>query len=160
MVVSNTSPIMNLTIVGQLNLLERLYGQLVIPEAVLQELLAIGTEQSEVGEIQTLPWIKTQSVTNRTLVDSLLLELHAGEAEAIVLAMELKADLLLIDERLGRKIASRLGIKFVGILGILVEAKDKGFIVAVKPILDDLIFKAGFWVSRPLYEHVLQSVGE
>jgi uncharacterized protein len=66
---------------------------------------------------------------------------------------------LLIDERRGRKVASRLGLKFIGLLGMLVEAKRKGFIV-VKPILDDMIAKAGFWVDSQLYARVLQEAGE
>lgn len=88
------------------------------------------------------------------------LELDPGEAAAIALAIELKADLLLLDERRGRTVASRFGLRFVGLLGVLIEAKQQGYLGAVKPILDDLITRAGFWVSQPLYERVLQAAGE
>mgnify|MGYP001148757337 CR=1 FL=1 len=159
-VVSNTSVILNLAAVGQLNLLEQLYGKVVIPEAVFRELLALGSELPLMPQIKSLLWIETRSVTNCLLVDSLLLELDEGEAEAVVLAMEIQADLLLLDERRGRKAASRWGLKLIGLLGILIEAKRRGFIGAVRPILDDLITKAGFWISRQLYARVLQEAEE
>jgi len=88
------------------------------------------------------------------------MELDEGESEAIALAHQLKADLLLLDERQGRAVASRLGLKFIGLLGILVEAKKNGFLPSIKPVLDEVISKVGFWVSHKLYVEVLQSVGE
>ena len=83
-----------------------------------------------------------------------------GEAEAIVLAVELKPDLFLLDERKGRVVASRLGIKFTGVLGILIEAKRSGLIAKVKPIMDVLIEQVGFRVSIKLYQQVLQVANE
>lgn len=155
-VVSNTSPIMNLATVGQLNLLNWIYGKIIIPESVLHELSIIDLEQP----IQSLSWIEKQSVIDKSLIDALSLDLDLGEAEAIALAREMEADLLLIDERRGRKVASRLGLKFIGLLGVLLEAKHKGFVMRVKPILDELIAKAGFWVSGQLYNRVLYEIGE
>jgi hypothetical protein len=161
---------MNLAVIGQLNLLQQLFDKVFIPEAVLQELTAIGSEQLGNVEIQTVPWLESRSVVNRALVDALLVELHKGEAEAIALAAEMEADLLLLDERRGRKVASRLGLtltrkrkrklKCLGLLGILVEAKRQGLIVAVKPVLDDLMTRAGFWVGSSLYTRILEEAGE
>jgi predicted nucleic acid-binding protein len=94
------------------------------------------------------------------MIASLQLEVDEGEAEAIALAFELNADLLLIDERIGRAVASRLGIRFIGLLGVLIEARHKGLILAVKPVLDELIAGAGFWVTRELYDSVLRAAGE
>lgn len=159
-VVSNTSPLVNLATVGQLDLLRQLYGRIIIPQAVYHEIVVVGAGQPGAVEIKTFDWIETQQATDRILVTSLELELDIGEAEAIALATALKADLLLLDERKGRLVASRLGLKFIGLLGILIEAKHKGLIVEVKPIMDDLITKAGFWISQQLYQHVLQVVGE
>jgi hypothetical protein len=88
------------------------------------------------------------------------LELDDGEAEAIALAVESRADLILLDERKGRIVTSRLGLKFVGLLGVLIEAKHNGFVDSIKPIMDDLIKKAGFWISPQLYDHILQTTGE
>ncbi len=159
-VVSNTSPIMNLAVVGQLQLLEQLYHKVRIPEAVLQELVALDLSQIQGKSIQTISWIETHPLTNRPLADLLLLELHTGEAEAIVLALEMGANLLLLDERRGRQVASRMGIKCLGLLSMLIEAKHQGLISVVKPILDDLIAQAGFWVSSQLYTRILQAAAE
>jgi len=94
------------------------------------------------------------------VVASLRLEVDQGEAEAIALAIELQADLLLLDEQRGRAIASRLGIRSVGLLGILIEAKHRGFVATVGSVLDDLIGKAGFCITPELYTRVLETAGE
>ncbi|CCI21527.1 conserved hypothetical protein [Microcystis aeruginosa PCC 9808] len=94
------------------------------------------------------------------MIEALADELDKGEAEAIALALELGADQVLIDERRGRRIAARLNLRYTGILGILVEAKNRGLISEVKPLLDALINQAGFWVAAPLYSSVLQIVDE
>ena len=157
-VVSDTSPLVNLAAIGKLDLLRQLYGQVVIPQAVYDEIIT-GAAQPGTTEL-TSNWIEIKRATLQSLVASLRLELDEGEAEAIALASELNADLLLLDERKGRIVASRLGIRFIGILGVLVEAKRKGLVPAVKPIVDDLISKAGFWISQQLYDRMLQSVRE
>jgi hypothetical protein len=90
----------------------------------------------------------------------LSLELDAGEAEAIALAVEMQADIVLLDERLARRVGARLGLRFVGVLGLLVESKRRGLIPFVKPVLDALITRAGFWVGNSLYLRVLAEVGE
>lgn len=159
-VVSDTSPIVNLAAVGQLDLLRKLYGSVVIPEFVRNEIVVAGKGQPGANEVATYDWIKSQRVENGAMVVSLELELDSGEAEAVVLAVELKAGLLLLDERKGRLVASRVGIQCIGLMGVLVDAKRNGLIPAVKPIVDKLIQEAGFWISRDLYNRVLQSVGE
>ena len=155
-VVSNTSPLMNLAVINQLKIIEQLYGKVIIPEEVSNELFAAGIHPL----IEHHPWIEKHQVKNKGLSDSLKIELDDGEAEAIALAIELKADLVLMDERLGRNIASRSGQKCIGIMGLLMEAKHKGIIDSVKPAVDDLITKAGFWISNGLYLKVLREAGE
>lgn len=158
-VASDTSPIVNLAVVGQLNMLEGLYRELHIPEAVKTELHALPDETARQA-IQDASWIHVREVRDRRLVQALQLELDAGEAEAIALALELSADLLLMDELAGRRVAEQFSIKTLGVLGVLLHAKQRGIITKVKPILDDLIHKAGFWVGEGLYVHVLREAGE
>ena len=97
---------------------------------------------------------------NRAAVQALRADLDAGESEAIVLAQELKASLLLIDERLGRQLATQLGLDVTGLLGILAEAKRRGIIPACAPLLDDMIGRAGFWVGERLRSDYLKALGE
>ena len=159
-VVSNTSPIINLAAIEQLTLLHQLYGRLMIPPAVYQEIAVMGPYAAGAQEVRQQAWISCATVTDRALVSALSIELDPGEAEAIAAAVELRAELLLIDEQRGRMIAQRLGLRVVGLLGILIEAKHRGLIETVKPLLDALITRAGFWVKKDLYTRVLQAAGE
>lgn len=159
-VVSDTSPINNLAAINQLHLLQQLYETVIIPQAVYRELTDPNFPVAGSAEVQTLEWIKTRSISDRTVIETLSNELDIGEAEAIALALELNADQVLIDERRGRLVAARLKLHYTGILGILVEAKNQRLIAAVKPLLDALIDRAGFWVAKELYDSILQFVNE
>jgi len=119
-----------------------------------------GSGQSGVEDIKSAAWIETVAVSNNEFVLALQRELDDGESEAIALALEKKADLLLMDERLGREVAQYFGIRCVGMLGILTEAKHRGEIEAVKPILDLLRGRAAYRISDELYQRVLHEVGE
>jgi len=158
--VSDTSPINNLAAINHLHLLHQLYGTVLIPEAVYRELTDPNFPVAGATEVQTCDWIQTLAVSDLVLVKALNNELDLGEAEAIALAVEIQADQVLIDERRGRLVANRFNLRCTGILGILVEAKSKGLIVEVKPLLDALINGAGFWIAEPLYNSVLQLVNE
>ena len=133
---------------------------MLIPDAVYAELTTGDGAQPGGTEVQTFPWIVTKTVTNQAIVTALQMELDPGEAAAIALAVELKADLLLLDERRGRAVATRFGRRFVGLLGVIIEAQQRGYLTAVKLILEDLVTKAGFWVSPQLYIRVLDAAGE
>lgn len=154
-VVSDTSAIANLALVSHLWLLNQLYGQVVIPEVVANELAA--AEEQSIQETLELDWIIIQSLTDLPLATQLQQErgLDAGEAHAIALAVEIEATDLLMDERLGRREAMKLGLSIIGILGVLLAAKGQNHIPAVKPIVDDLISTAGFRVGAALYQQVL-----
>ena len=159
-VVSNTSPLINLARISQLDLLHQLYGEMLIPEAAWQEAVVNGAGQPGANEIQAASWVRRQAVSNRPMVQALQQDLDAGEAEAIVLAMELHADLLLMDERLGRETAQHLGLRYIGLIGVLIAAKSKGLITQIKPQLDALRQVAGFYIDTVLYNRALQDAGE
>lgn len=159
-VVSDTSAITNLAAVGHLNLLQQLYGNIIIPQAVYNEMAGLGYTVPGTIEVQTLAWIQIRQVINRTLVTELQTELDEGESEAIALAIELIADRLLIDDYAGRIAASRFGLNLTGILGVLLVAKRRELIPNVKSVMDDLIAQAGFRISSKLYADVLQAAGE
>lgn len=159
-VVSNTSPIINLAFVGLLDLLPQLYGTILIPAAVWHEVVVQGSGQPGAVELQQASWIKIETPRNRDLVNTLRRELDAGEAEAIALALQIKADLLLMDERLGRDVAQYHKVRCVGLIGVLIEAKAKRRLPIIKPHLDTLREQAGFRISKSLYARVLSDVGE
>jgi predicted nucleic acid-binding protein len=159
-VVSDTSPLSNLAIVNHLWLLQEIYGLVIISEIVSNELK--NASLPEIQNICHLEWIKIVSVQNVSLVHRLQNQngLDLGEANAIALAIELQADDLLIDERLGRREALQLGLSIIGILGILLVAKKRGLIPQIKPIMNALINQAGFRVSDSLYQRVLSLSNE
>lgn len=162
-VVSDTSPITNLSAIGQLDLLRQLYINLVIPTAVYNEMVEVDKPVPGGVEVQTLPWIQTQTIVDSQRVIEIQTRqdnIDLGEAEAIVLALELKADLLLMDERRGRAFATSYGLNVTGLLGVLLQAKRGGLISTVKPLIDQLIEQADFRVSSQLYMTILQSSGE
>jgi len=110
--------------------------------------------------IEAAPWIKKAQVANRALVQVLSQELDAGEAESIALALEVQAEVLLMDERLGRETAHHLGLRYIGLIGILLEAKHRGLVDRIEPLLEALRTQAGFRISGELYERVLENEGE
>ncbi len=159
-IVSNTSPLTNLAAIGQLDLLCRLYTRLHIPPGVWDELNAGDQRWTGRDEVITADWIERHAVQNQALVAALQRDLDLGEAESIALALELGADLILMDEREGRYAAQRLGLRVVGVVGILLEAKAKGALEAVRPHLDTLREIAGFYLSESLYQHALMLANE
>ncbi|NUQ26046.1 MAG: DUF3368 domain-containing protein [Saprospiraceae bacterium] len=156
-VVSDTSVITNLVQIDQLTLLKDLFGSIVIPQKVYDELTKV---PKQIDLIERLNWIEVKQISDRSHFDNLLKTLDPGEAEAIVLAIELEADALLIDEKKGRKIAEEYGIIITGLLGILIIAKSENLIIEVKPILDKLIFETGFRINPKLYQDILKKVDE
>jgi uncharacterized protein len=160
LIVSNTSPISNLIIIGEIALLQQIYPTVIIPPAVHLELTRLPIFQPTMLSLVSTGWLKIQTPRNLQLLNILNQTLDPGETEAIALAIELSADRLLIDERLGRSIAASYGLKIRGLLGILINAKQQGLIPVLKPSLDRLINQAGFRVSQALYDRTLQEARE
>jgi uncharacterized protein len=151
-VVSDTSVLTSLIHVGQERLLQQLHGVVLIPAAVHQELLQTH---------RRLPaFLEVRQATDRRFVARLEVELDLGEAEAIVLAKETHADLLLIDEKLGRQIAIREGLQIAGLVGLVVEAKHRRLIDSVRGLLGRLEAEAGFRVSDSVREEAFRLAGE
>lgn len=101
-----------------------------------------------------------RAVIDHSLLEALKLKLDVGESEAIALSVACGAGLLLMDERRGRIAATRLGCKVLGVLGVLLEAKTRGHLPTVRPVLEKLTTQAGFHVSKALIERVLEAAGE
>ena len=159
-VVSNTSPITNLAAIGQFDLLRRLYHAVNIAEGVWDELNVLEKHWPGRDEVAAARWIKRHFVQNHVLVNALRRDIDRGEAESIALALELEANLILLDEKEGRHAAERLGLKMVGVVGILLEAKKNRFVDSVRPHLDALRQIAGFYLKESVYRHVLDLAGE
>lgn len=160
LIVSNTSPLSNLAIIGELSLLQSVYPKILIPSIVEAELMRLPEIQPIISNQIASGWLEVQVPTDLQLLQALSQSLDPGEAAAIALAIDLNADRLLIDEKLGRRIASEYGLKIRGIVGVLVNAKTEGLVPAVQPILDRLIEQAGFRISQSLYDRILQESGE
>ncbi len=159
-VVSDTSVISNLYLIGHLDLLQKLFTTIIIPQKVHNELLELRQFGVDVQPIVGAIYIKVQTPENQALVREFLLNIDEGEAQAIVLAKEIGADLLLIDELKGRAIAEQQGLKITGLLGVLLQAKQHGFLPVVKPILERLRDEANFFLSDRLFSQIVQLAGE
>jgi hypothetical protein len=153
-VVSDASPLAALSYIRKIELLPQLFGQVLAPDAVWQELLAGRQHPGREAVIQAT-WIERRTVQNHQLVLALQKDLDRGEAEAIALALETDADLLIIDERLGRRTAQHFGLNIIGVVGVLIDAKHHGLIAEVRPYLDQLRIIAGFRISDALFRRVL-----
>lgn len=151
-VVSDTSPITALLTVGQIELLHRLYGDVKIPPAVDAELRAYHVELPD--------FIQTVAVEQGSLLDQLQATLDRGEAEAIVLAKALNADLLLMDEAMGRQAARLEHMPVIGLMGVLLIAKKKGLLSSVRDLVERLEREAGFYLSRTVKAQVISAAGE
>lgn len=159
-VVSNTSPITNLAAIGQLELLRRLYREIYVPLAVIDELHAEGRSWPGTAEVDSADWVRRQKVANVDLVRALSVALGQGESEAIALAIELGADLVILDDSDGRKVAAGFHLKIIGVVGVLLEAKAAGAIDSLKPHLGRLKREAGFFLSPKVEQQALRLAGE
>lgn len=151
-VVADTSAISNLLTIGHEWILRDLFGIVIVPPAVASEL--------RVWHPDLPAFISIQSPENPGVTPEFSQVLDRGETEAISLALEIHANLLLIDERKGRAEARRLGLKITGLLGVLLEAKTVGLVDRLAPVLDDLIDSADFRISAAVKSEFLMLAGE
>ena len=160
--VSNTSPVLNLAIIGQLSLLRQQFGEICIPAAVLEELRVeedLPGSQA-VREAMEAGWLRVEGVKDEALAQVLQRDLDRGEAEAIVLAVHVKAERVLLDEREGRRLAKSLGLKVTGVLGILLRARRQGRLPSLQKAMDELRERAGFRIGAEPYADLIRKSGE
>lgn len=157
-IVADAGPILSFARANRLELLHQVIGDLTIPDAIYEEIVVRGAGKPGSTEVQGASWIRPRPVRDRAFVDQLPPKLHLGEREAIALAKE-QREVLLVDEREARREAIRQGITVMGSLRVLREAKTRGIIPRVRPILGELI-AAGMYISEPLYEAFLRQLDE
>lgn len=159
-VVSNSSPIMNLAIIGQLDLLRQIFGVILVPDEVWDELTVAGRGKPGTEHIIRTTWIQVIALHNRALMISLEKDLDRGEAASIALAVERQADWVLLDEVDARNMADLYQLRKTGVIGILTRAKRLQLIQTIKPFLDLLKTQANFRIHPHLYQKVLTQAGE
>ena len=159
-VVADTSVVINLCCVGQGDLLRLLFGEVLVPPAVASEFARLASSVPRFAGLTLPKAIRQQAPATLPVLLRSAIGLDPGEAAALALAVEIHADVVLLDERRGREAASQLGLRTIGILGLLLQAKSAGFLAAIQPILDDLRREAGFWMAEPLRQQVLRLAGE
>jgi predicted nucleic acid-binding protein len=158
LVVVDSTPIIALALIGKLGLLPRLYDQIVIPPAVQREVLAGRPGSAGSIEIQQSTWLQVIPLKDARRAD-MLSDLDRGEAEVIALTQELDADLAIIDERLARRHATRLGLILTGTLGVLLKAKRAGLIPSVAPLVEQLL-QGGIRLSDSIVAEALRLAEE
>ncbi len=151
-VVSDTSPITALLAVEQAELLQQLFGEVVVPDAVKTELLRTHPK---------LPvWLHVQPLQNSAKANLYARSVDRGEAQAIALAEELRADHLLIDERKGRRLAQQQGLPVLGLLGVVLLARRAKLISSARALLEELDREAGIYLAEELKDAALKTIGE
>jgi len=150
-VVSNTTPLISLSKISKIELLKLIYQEIIIPEGVVEE-YERGKNKKFYRDISKFDWIKVKKVENEKTFE-FLLDLDKGEAESIVLAKNIKADLLIIDELRGREFARLKGLTITGTVGVLLKAKEKKLIQTALPFVYELKEK-GIWINDNLIQYV------
>ncbi len=156
LVVSNTSPVLNLALIGKLHLIKSQFSEITLPESVIAELNLHkdipGNEDIRIAIKQH--WIRIHKLTNLAVSSILKTYLDEGESDAIALALELKADIILLDEKDARSYARNLGLPMTGVIGILVKGYFDGEIKSIRRSMEDLETKAGFRIGKKLYNQI------
>jgi len=160
--VSNTSPLLNLAIIGELELVRAQFSSVLVPPAVIDE-FQLETERPGTAALSRAlddGWIEPEEPSDTPLIRTLWQDIDRGEAEAIAVATEVEADRVLIDEREARRRARNLGLEVTGALGILLQAAQEGSLDSLADALDRLEEEAGFWIAPALRRQIMNELGE
>lgn len=160
--VSNTSPLLNLAIIGELELVRTQFRSVLVPPAVVDE-FRLESERpgtSALNHALENGWIESKEPSDAPLIRTLRQNIDRGEAETIALATEIETDRVLIDEREARRRARNLGLEVTGALGILPQAAQQGSLDTLADALDRLEDEAGFWIAPALRSRLLRERGE
>ena len=155
MIISNTTPLINFSVIERLDILKQLFENITIPKAVEKELIDKENRFPILKSIQYSDFISSLEIGDIRLYNSLKMSLDEGEAEALTLAIERNAELILLDELTARKIAKFYRLNFIGSIGCLILSKKNGIITHIKPLFDLMREKARFWINQRLYEKIL-----
>ncbi|MEJ5312694.1 MAG: DUF3368 domain-containing protein [Anaerolineae bacterium] len=159
-IVSNTTPLIGFASIQRFDILRQLFGEIYIAQAVYREAVVAGREVGGARkEVMDADWIKIINVQDQSAVQELLGEMDSGEAETIVLARELHADWVLMDEKKGRRKLEQFELSKIGTVGILLKAKQVGLLSAIAPEIKKLR-QQGFSLSQTVVDAVLQQADE
>jgi hypothetical protein len=159
-VVSDTTPLIGLASIGRLELLLELFEEVYIPQAVYDETVIHGREEGIAKQaVASANWIRVVEVRDRLAVEVLLDEMDLGEVETIILAREMNADWVLMDERKGRRKLDQLNIPKIGTIGVLLKARQLELIPELKPEFEKLQ-QTGFSISSSVVSEILKLAGE
>jgi predicted nucleic acid-binding protein len=156
--ISNTSPLLYLHLIQQLDLLPQLYETVLIPPAVETELQAGAQRGVDVPQVSALPWLRVVPVVSVTSIP-MVMDLGRGEAEVIALGLEQAGSRLILDDTLARRIARLQKLQITGTVGVVIKAKRSGLLPAVSPVISALR-ESGLWLSESLVTEVLRQTGE
>jgi len=158
MTIVNTSPIFYLHRLGLLGILNKLYGDITIPEAVRNELEKGFIQGEDVPQLENYPWIQIISV-NMPGYLNLIVDLGLGESEVLAIATNHPSALVILDDKLARRIAKMRGFRLTGTAGSLLRAKEKDLIPALKPVIQKLL-SLDFHLKPDLVKAILEIAGE
>jgi predicted nucleic acid-binding protein len=158
-VICNTSPLLYLHQIGQLELLDRLYRRVWTTPGVVDELAVGAARGHDVPLVAELSWVTIERPSGEVSQVPALGDLGRGEAEVIALATEWPNSLVILDEQAGRRVAASLGLRFTGILGVLLRAKKEGYLERVTPVLARLR-ETTMWLSDAVIRMVCEEAGE
>lgn len=159
-IIVNATPLINFASINRLDILKSLFSKIIVPSQVWEEVVTKASEYETSKVIKSADFITVKKAKDEILYKTLLMDINKGEAEAIVLALETKAELVILDEKEARDYAEYYGLNFTGTVGCLLKAKREDIINKIKPMLDNIMIKGNFWLSDDVYNKAIELAKE